>query len=918
MFQPLDERFEEESFMRIGIVVSAQQSSGGIFQYTHSILSALHTWDSSHEFVILVWKGNPLPWSQFSGPCWRVETMDPTIATQPQDVQPRLGPDGIDLLESGVNQRAACFFRARGIDLLVFPAPAALAFECGLPYFMAIHDLQHRLQPEFPEVSNGSVWHEREYVFRNGVRFAQGILVDSEVGKEDVLNFYGDHISPDRLHVLPFLPGHPVGMERVAEARKASVRQRHGLPNRFFFYPAQFWLHKNHSRLIHAIHILRAVHQIDTPLVLTGSNGGGPPEEARDLVFENAVALAEQLGVEDLVHYLGYVDDDEMAPLYSEATALAMPTFFGPTNIPVLEAWALSCPVLSSDIRGIRDQVGDAGVLVNPHDPYAIAEGLLSLWTDSSLRRACIQAGTQRLLAYGPSDFSRRLVEALSCELQAPGHRLSQRQTSAAASHLEGIQLLQESRWAEALECLKQVALENPRKQGIHFLQARCLIQLGRWKDAERATLAELDILPSHPDARNLLEELRLRSASETRQTSRQQSLEHRQHNGDLLQSGNALGARAQPRSRPAQDSIPKAATGAERTNSRTQRSQMLSLYFYAPSDVPYEPQLRYLLMPLLYGSPIEAGYKVEVRPEQVRFDQIGNWQTDGRWKGYQFDPTLFQIVAEPKDADFIVFPYLLEESIQTFGIAETVRLFKRLPHFEKFQRRHVFMTNHDSSEPFQLESIFFRTSLDHTARDPHAHAFPYATRDLADLIQQDLSQLKYQASFVGYSASSRTRVEMIAGVEKEKGLTAYLDPIGEFFGHLPPEVQRIRRDCYLESLRNSLTVLCPRGTGQNTIRFFEAMSAGKIPVLLADTAVLPFEDEIDYPSFTLRIPERKAGEAGKIVHDWLAQQRESELLNKCRKSRLVSVAKLGKALQIQVSQIFLDWYVDYVVYVQP
>lgn len=64
-------------------------------------------------------------------------------------------------------------------------------------------------------------------------------------------------------------------------------------------------------------------------------------------------------------------------------------------------------------------------------------------------------------------------------------------------------------------------------------------------------------------------------------------------------------------------------------------------------------------------------------------------------------------------------------------------------------------------------------------------------------------------------------------------------------------------------------------------------MSAGKIPALLADTAALPFEDEIDYHSFSLRIPESQAGEARKIFQDWLAQHREPELLNKCRKSRL-------------------------------
>jgi len=496
--------------MRIGIVVSAQQSSGGIFQYTHSILSALHAWDSLHEFVLLVWKGNPLPWSQFSGQRWRVEAMDPAIATQSRDVQARLGADGIDLLESGVNQRAASFFRGLGIDLLVFPAPAALAFECGLPYFMAIHDLQHRLQPEFPEVSNGAVWQRREYLFRNGVRFAQGVLVDSEVGKEDVLKFYGHQTSPERLHVLPFLPGQQVGTERVSEARKAAVRQRHNLPERFFFYPAQFWLHKNHARLIHAIHILRVAHQIDAPLVLAGANSGGPPEEARDLVFKNALVLAEQLGVRDLIHYLGYVDDDEMAPLYSQAAALAMPTFFGPTNIPVLEAWALGCPVLSSDIRGIRDQVGEAAVLVNPRDPNAIAEGLLKLWTDASVRRRCIEAGHSRFASYTANDFSQRLIAAIGSLSSSSLSSVLPSRGNAQSEQLCGFQYFEQSRWEDALACFDRVAAAEPQRQGLHHLRAQCFFQLGRWKDCERAIFAELKIQPNHPDTRGLLRELRL------------------------------------------------------------------------------------------------------------------------------------------------------------------------------------------------------------------------------------------------------------------------------------------------------------------------------------------------------------------------------------------------------------------------
>jgi glycosyltransferase involved in cell wall biosynthesis len=55
---------------------------------------------------------------------------------------------------------------------------------------------------------------------------------------------------------------------------------------------------------------------------------------------------------------LGYVAEEDISGLYAAAQALIMPTFFGPTNFPVLEAWALGCPVLSADVRGIRGQAG--------------------------------------------------------------------------------------------------------------------------------------------------------------------------------------------------------------------------------------------------------------------------------------------------------------------------------------------------------------------------------------------------------------------------------------------------------------------------------------------------------------------------------------------------------------------------------
>ena len=90
-----------------------------------------------------------------------------------------------------------------------------------------------------------------------------------------------------------------------------------------------------------------------------------------------------------------------------------MPTFFGPTNIPILEAWAFGCPVLTSDIRGIREQVQNAAILVDPRSVDAIADGIYRLWTDESLTRCLTNLGRRRLASHTRDDYRRRLLAIL-------------------------------------------------------------------------------------------------------------------------------------------------------------------------------------------------------------------------------------------------------------------------------------------------------------------------------------------------------------------------------------------------------------------------------------------------------------------------------------------------------------------------
>ena len=301
------------------------------------------------------------------------------------------------------------FLTSRGIDWSLFTTPSPESFETGLPYVMPVFDLQHRLQPEFPEVSANGEWDRREYLYRNGTRHATLILADSEVGKADILECYGRYgITEDRVKVLPYVPP-PYLSSGIRSGERDFGRPRYQLPERYFFYPAQLWPHKNHVRLVQAMGLLKEQGR-EIHLVLCGAHGGA----IRTRVFQEVMREARRVKVETQLHYLGYVDNMAMSALYAGAVGLAMPTFFGPTNIPIVEAWLLGCPVLTSDIRGIREQVGDAGLLVDPTSVEAIADGMQRLWNHEGLRAELAQHGLRRLAAHDHAQFCRELGHIVS------------------------------------------------------------------------------------------------------------------------------------------------------------------------------------------------------------------------------------------------------------------------------------------------------------------------------------------------------------------------------------------------------------------------------------------------------------------------------------------------------------------------
>ena len=262
-----------------------------------------------------------------------------------------------------------------------------------IPAMVPVFDLMHRYEPNFSEVSNE--FKLREKLYKHQCQKARILLADSEVGKEQIIESYHSERTnlADHISVLPFIP--PDYVYHNNNLSKISYK----IYDKYFFYPAQFWTHKNHKNLILAMSKLKN-QGTSVNLVLVGTEQNNQKE---------IINLIKEQNLESMVSILGYVSNEEMVYLYRHARALIMPTFFGPTNIPQLEAFELGCPVATSNIYGIPEQVGDAALLFNPLSVDEIAECMKRLWTDDILCKELVQKGKIKASTNNEDSFNKTL-----------------------------------------------------------------------------------------------------------------------------------------------------------------------------------------------------------------------------------------------------------------------------------------------------------------------------------------------------------------------------------------------------------------------------------------------------------------------------------------------------------------------------
>jgi len=276
-----------------------------------------------------------------------------------------------------------------GVDVMHFPMQ--VGFRTELPTIFAPHDLQHLHLPQF--FSRAAIA-EREARYRALCDRASIVTLMSTWGRDDIVARYG--LPPEKVRVVPGAAAIEA-YDPPTEGEMASTRDRLRLPERFALYPAKAWPHKNHLRLVAALRLLRE-RGVDVPVVLTGEQSG---------LEIPILARADDLGVADLMRFVGFVTPGELMALYRMARMMVFPSLFEGWGLPVVEALAEGLPLACSDVTCLPAITAGAAELFDPADPAAIARAVANVWGDDRLRARLILDGRARAARFSWSHTAR-------------------------------------------------------------------------------------------------------------------------------------------------------------------------------------------------------------------------------------------------------------------------------------------------------------------------------------------------------------------------------------------------------------------------------------------------------------------------------------------------------------------------------
>lgn len=293
------------------------------------------------------------------------------------EVNPALSPDRgfaghlkrIFWYQRQLNQQ----LKRQEINLFFSPIHEGM-FLPSVPQIVTVHDL---IPLKYPQLSPKWKYYY-QYALPLLLKQCQRIICVSEYTKQDLVATY--KLNSDLIDVV--YNGYAEDLFFPQSDRQ--ILNKYNL-DKYFLYVGDMRFYKNLSRCLQAFERLPLK---DYQFVITGKKD--------DFFYPEIARQTAQLTASDRIIFLDYVPTEDLAPLYSQAQALVFASLYEGFGLPILEAMACGCPVITSRVTSIPEVGGDSVLYIDPYDVDSIAQGMYQLGTNSQLRTDLIYQGLAR------------------------------------------------------------------------------------------------------------------------------------------------------------------------------------------------------------------------------------------------------------------------------------------------------------------------------------------------------------------------------------------------------------------------------------------------------------------------------------------------------------------------------------------
>lgn len=267
---------------------------------------------------------------------------------------------------------------AKGKTDVIFNTKFSIPLFTSCKVMMVFHGSEWYVYPEF--YSKLDILYNRIFLPLY-CKKASAISSVSQVTVKDMIEFTG--VDPDKMFVVHSAIGtqfKPINDQTIL----ASCKKKYNLPDRYILFVGNIYPGKNYSNIVKALKLIKTKTGSSIKLVSVGTLRWDYDKDFQEV---------KTLGLTDDIQFTGWVEQDDLPAIYSLADVFLFPSLYEGFGIPIVEAMACGCPVVTSNTGACPEVAGSAAKLVDPKDVNDIADGVIDILTNNILRKKLIAQG---------------------------------------------------------------------------------------------------------------------------------------------------------------------------------------------------------------------------------------------------------------------------------------------------------------------------------------------------------------------------------------------------------------------------------------------------------------------------------------------------------------------------------------------